>query len=625
MSYLLAQILLCLLIAGLIGALIGWLLRGSCGSKISQARSQWENDMQGIKGDYSSQTAHLEKELGELKNKLADTEVELSNSNDTWTAKLREHDTKWEGEVQGLKSASSNSDGEISNLKTKLAAAAAATAGLVALESKLSSAESDRDAASRKLSDLEAKLATAQKGGDEANALRTKLSSLETEHNSTKSKLGDLESKLATATTASAGLATLEGKLSSAEADRDAAKSKLGDLESKLSAAQKEAGEVSDLKSKLAAATAATAGLAALESKLSSAESDRDSAKGKLGDLESKLSAAQKEASEVSGLRSKLSSTEGDLNGANKKISDLEGRLGTANKDAQGLKAKLDTTSAKLDDASLGKENCHEIEEIEGIGPAYGKKLRGLGLGTTCDYAQKVLGNGPEISKIAKELNVEVAAASAWASMADLLKLPEMDGQYAEILQAAGVHSRADLSNDNAGEVHGKMVKFNSEHSIVPEVPGTPQVQNWVKAAQYQISKSGVATTDTQDCYEIEEIEGVGPAYGKKLRSMGMSTTCDYAKRVLGNANEASKVASELNVTENAAKAWSSMADLLRLPGVDGQFAEILQAAGLASRGDLKKSNASDVHRKMTAFNNEHSIVPEVPSSSMVDAWIKAC
>jgi hypothetical protein len=39
-SYLLIEILACLLIAGLIGAVIGWLLRGGCNKKIKDCEEE---------------------------------------------------------------------------------------------------------------------------------------------------------------------------------------------------------------------------------------------------------------------------------------------------------------------------------------------------------------------------------------------------------------------------------------------------------------------------------------------------------------------------------------------------------------------------------------------------------
>ncbi len=54
MSYLLAQILVCLLIAGLIGAVIGWLLRGGCSRKLRDCEDEWKMKMGSLESEHNS-------------------------------------------------------------------------------------------------------------------------------------------------------------------------------------------------------------------------------------------------------------------------------------------------------------------------------------------------------------------------------------------------------------------------------------------------------------------------------------------------------------------------------------------------------------------------------------------
>ena len=59
MSYLLAQILVCLLIAGLIGGLIGWLLRGGCKNKLRDNDEYWERKMKSSTSDWETKVQNL--------------------------------------------------------------------------------------------------------------------------------------------------------------------------------------------------------------------------------------------------------------------------------------------------------------------------------------------------------------------------------------------------------------------------------------------------------------------------------------------------------------------------------------------------------------------------------------
>jgi len=54
MSYILAQILVCLLIAGLIGAVIGWFLRGNCTNAIKKCEEEWKQRVGALESNYNS-------------------------------------------------------------------------------------------------------------------------------------------------------------------------------------------------------------------------------------------------------------------------------------------------------------------------------------------------------------------------------------------------------------------------------------------------------------------------------------------------------------------------------------------------------------------------------------------
>ncbi len=69
MSFLLAQILVCLLIAGLIGAIIGWFLRGNCSNAVKKCEEEWRLRLGALESDYakSSTNHHYSPEQATLK------------------------------------------------------------------------------------------------------------------------------------------------------------------------------------------------------------------------------------------------------------------------------------------------------------------------------------------------------------------------------------------------------------------------------------------------------------------------------------------------------------------------------------------------------------------------------
>ena len=307
-------------------------------------------------------------------------------------------------------------------------------------------------------------------------------------------------------------------------------------------------------------------------------------------------------------------------------VGNYDSKIGNFDKEKKVLENKLIEDDAELFGAVGHLDECYEVEAIEGIGAGYGKRFRNMGVNTTCDFADRFLGNADEIKKAAAETKIDAAAISAWASMADLMRLPGVDGQYAEIMQVVGVDSRDELTKTDPKVLHTKMIEYNSKNPIVPDVPGLGLLIKWTKSPDNKQIVQAVSSisTETTECYDIEEIEGIGPGYGKRLRSLGINTTCDLADKCLHDNGAIKKVSKKMSVDFDAVKAWASMADLMRLPGVDGQYAEIMQVVGVNSRNDLTQLNINTLHKDMTEFNAKKPIVPEVPTLDMLKDWMTA-
>ncbi len=166
---------------------------------------------------------------------------------------------------------------------------------------------------------------------------------------------------------------------------------------------------------------------------------------------------------------------------------------------------------------------------------------------------------------------------------------------------------------------HGKYQEIDSERkNLRSNLMSTQANVNSVEA------KLAESAEDMEDCYEIEEVEGIGPAYGKRLRTIGISSTCDLVRTCLGNEDKIQEIAKTIKVKKEAVADWTGMADLMRLPGVNGQFAELIQTVGTVSVDELAKVDAKVLLTKMSEFNAKTSIVPEVPALEVLTEWISA-
>jgi hypothetical protein len=64
------------------------------------------------------------------------------------------------------------------------------------------------------------------------------------------------------------------------------------------------------------------------------------------------------------------------------------------------------------------------------------------------------------------------------------------------------------------------------------------------------------------------------------------------------------------------------MADLMRISGVAGEYAELLEAAGVDTVKELRTRNADNLATKMTEVNEAKSLTRNVPTAKQLAEWI---
>lgn len=129
-----------------------------------------------------------------------------------------------------------------------------------------------------------------------------------------------------------------------------------------------------------------------------------------------------------------------------------------------------------------GKKMSKSIESIEGIGPAYGAKLRAIG----CSNPSKLLKDGATRSgrdKIAKDSGISGSVILRCVNMADLFRIKGVAGQYAELLEASGVDTVKELKNRNAVNLAQKMLETNKEKKLTRSVPSEKMIEGWIDQA----------------------------------------------------------------------------------------------------------------------------------------------
>lgn len=122
--------------------------------------------------------------------------------------------------------------------------------------------------------------------------------------------------------------------------------------------------------------------------------------------------------------------------------------------------------------------------------------------------------------------------------------------------------------------------------------------------------------------YKIEDVEGIGPAYGEKLRNASVNNTDQLL--VVGKTKKGrTDLAKKTGISESLILKWVNMVDLYRIKGVGSEFSELLEASGVDTVKELKHRIAANLVKKMTEVNEARKLTRVVPTEAVVADWIE--
>ena len=120
---------------------------------------------------------------------------------------------------------------------------------------------------------------------------------------------------------------------------------------------------------------------------------------------------------------------------------------------------------------------------------------------------------------------------------------------------------------------------------------------------------------------KLTTIEGVGAAYAEKLEKAGISSV--EALRKTGATKKGRQaLAKATSISEKVILSWINYADLFRIKGIAGQYAELLEAAGVDTVPELAHRNPTNLRQKMVEINEAKKLVRQLPSEPVVTDWV---
>jgi len=124
-----------------------------------------------------------------------------------------------------------------------------------------------------------------------------------------------------------------------------------------------------------------------------------------------------------------------------------------------------------------------KVEDVEGIGPAGAAKLQAAGVHTTDALRERArTRRGRE--ELAGATGLSPKHILEWANHVDLMRLDGVGPEFADLLEAAGVDSPAELAQRNAANLAGHLAEVNQSKHLTRRVPSQEMVQGWISAAK---------------------------------------------------------------------------------------------------------------------------------------------
>lgn len=121
---------------------------------------------------------------------------------------------------------------------------------------------------------------------------------------------------------------------------------------------------------------------------------------------------------------------------------------------------------------------------------------------------------------------------------------------------------------------------------------------------------------------KIAEVEGIGPAYAKKLGKADIFSTADLLEQGATPAGRKA-IAEKSGISDGLILEWVNRVDLFRIKGVGGEYSDLLEAAGVDTVVELSRRKASSLYQKMAEVNEAKKKVRKLPAESQIEDWIE--
>jgi predicted flap endonuclease-1-like 5' DNA nuclease len=124
-----------------------------------------------------------------------------------------------------------------------------------------------------------------------------------------------------------------------------------------------------------------------------------------------------------------------------------------------------------------------KIEDVEGIGATFAGKLSAAGVATT-DALLEQGGTAAGRDRLSEATGISEKLLLEWVNHADLMRLDGVGSEYADLLEAAGVDSCAELARRNAANLATTFQELDAARpNWIRQIPGEKTIAGWIAQA----------------------------------------------------------------------------------------------------------------------------------------------
>lgn len=120
----------------------------------------------------------------------------------------------------------------------------------------------------------------------------------------------------------------------------------------------------------------------------------------------------------------------------------------------------------------------------------------------------------------------------------------------------------------------------------------------------------------------IDEIRSLPHKDATRLRKAGVRTTEALLRRACTRSGRA-ELSKDTDLPSADLLRWVNVADLMRIKGIGGEYAELLSLSGVNTIKELRRRNGIALTAKIQSVNGRKDLVRRLPTESMVESWIE--